>query len=414
VKFFEYFGVVGTLSVLAWIGAAYALARSRHDKPNSWRWLFGALAAAVLATRLGRATSDAIMNARIDDREQIAMTLKEHEEMADDIEKQKLTARFAEDSPEDVLAGKDLTALKEAKGETPEGTAAGTEAGASAGETSLSGVTAAEAPPDVVPAYARGGKRTRAEGKKVGGDGKVGVRIEDTSIRYMKADDLAAARRLDRLNRLAIRLLLLGTLGMMASDYLRAFNRTLTTRWLVPIGGPWLDAISPKARLVLITPPGAAALSPADYAGAAMRRGENVIYFGGRDPWDGAARVARVSVRTWIAWGVTKLVAGAPGVPAGAEFLLDGAWFGRYAVVMPGSDGAEAVLSELIALLRRRRETGAAARRTLHLVWARAEQPAGEILRALRGVAGDTNVRLAVWAGAAETAGLRAAFDEIR
>jgi hypothetical protein len=199
----------------------------------------------------------------------------------------------------------------------------------------------------------------------------------------------------------------------MIWDYLRAFNATRTTRWLVPIGGRWLDALSPKARTVMLTGDGAAAPSPEEYAAAALRRGENLIFFGTRDPWPQAGRIARVAFRSRLLWGVPKLVAGAPGVPPGAEFLLDGAWFGRYAVVVSATDAEPGVLAGVVELLWQRHETGAAARRTVHLIWARPERPPGSAVAALRRLAADANVRLAVWTGAGNAGRLREEYEEV-
>lgn len=437
-KFFEYFGVMGTLSLLAWIAALVMLARSRRDKRHRWRRLFIALALAAAAWQFGETTSNTLMRAKIDDREDVARSLAEQEQIAEQARlaeqekeagEKEITTRFAEDSPEDSPTGQapaedakqsgagvaedapDAAPTGEAPAEDAKQPGAGVAEDSPAGrpgDDDLATVEAAEQ----VPEYKRRGKQTRGEDKKERLDDLGVVEDDLPDVRYMLGDDLIAAKKLDHLNRFVIRLILWTCVGLIVWDYLRAFNATLTTRWLVPIGGRWLDSVSPKARLVLVPPDMATALSPRDYAGAAVRRGENVIYFGTHDPWPEAGRLVRLACRSWLVWALPKVVAGAPGVPDDREFLLDGAWFGWYAVVVPAA--APDVLARMIELLWQRHETGAVARRTVHLVWALPEPPGGDALAALRRLAGDTNVRLAVWTGAVCSPELREGAEEVR
>jgi predicted RNA-binding Zn-ribbon protein involved in translation (DUF1610 family) len=95
--------------------------------------------------------------------------------------------------------------------------------------------------------------------------------------------------------------------------------------------------------------------------------------------------------------GVRKLVAGAPDTPPETEFLLDGAWFRHYAVVVPDAGKADAILAELARILGRRQETRARARRAVHFVWSLPTRPAADAMARLRWIADRVNVSLAVW-----------------
>lgn len=407
--FFECFRIVGTLSVLVWMVSAFALWRSRRRKTESWKWLFIALGSAVLAWYLGRVNSESIMNIMIDRREEIARVIAEHEAMQDEDEKQ-IGASYAEDAPGDELAAKDLRPVQ------PDGKKAAVEVTAPSAQpvvSSVSNETAGMDMPSAEPEYRSRGKQTRDEGKEAKGKEEVKVDLELKTIRYMKEDDRMAAMRLNRANRSIIRLLLLGTLWLIALDYLRAFNATRTTRWLVPIGGRWIDPFSPKARLVLMPPADKSPVSPEEYSRAVLHRGENLVFFGQRDPWPETGRLGRIQFRSWPIWGLSKLVAGAPHVPPVAEFLLDGAWFGRYAVVIPADGSANGILSEMIELLWRRHETGAAARRTLHIVWALPRPPGPDTIDAVRRMGGDIDLRLAVWAQDGNEPAHRELFEQV-
>jgi hypothetical protein len=209
---------------------------------------------------------------------------------------------------------------------------------------------------------------------------------------------MSALQKADRLNRFIIKLLWLATLGILLWDYLKAFNAVLTTHWLLPIGGPWLDSFSPRTRMLLVTPTAAEGRLPAEYhAEAVLRKGEQLIYFGEEDPWPDQPVLARFSVGSWRIWGVKKVVVGTPGVPPEPEFLLDGAWFRHYAVVVPDAGNADAMLAEIVRVLGQRHETRARARRTIHVVWALPTSPDADVIEQLRRMADPVNLSLAVW-----------------
>lgn len=510
-KFFELFGVAGTLSVLAWLAGGAMVAVSFRSRRHRWGWMFGALAAAVAGVLLADVTHRAILRSTLDDREEIErakeMSRRAAAEGATTMAGAdgKITARFAEDSPQEATA-----AAATAAGVDQPASALGTQTVELVEGTN--DAASAMGANDDVPEYARKGKKTRAADKKAENklDKGVAIKEEEVTIWYLKEKDYLAARKMDNINRLFAQLVFLWAAWMIVRVYLRAFNATWTTKWILPIGGHWLDTLSPRNRVVMIRPEAAGILSPASYASAALQRGENLIYFGASDPWAGTDRLVRLellsrlgpgpagfravvaslearskvvrvamnilrwailgwaskvvavvcrwSMAAWtrtmrvtravfqwkaLRWvprlatylvtrdpalavwrlsrqigralvrrDVKKIVAGSRDMPPQNEFLLDGAWFGRYAVVAPAA-AAPGVLADVVELLWERHATGATARQTVHLLWTLPEAPSGETLGALRHIAGGTNVKLVVWNGGAVPAELRKCYDEV-
>lgn len=421
-KFFEYFRFAGTLSVIGWVGAVVLLVLSRR-RAARWRFVLDALTAAVVAWMLGDINSSGISRVTIDTREQdaaaraeqAAVTVMNKPAVEEGAEPQ-IGVHYAEDGSPELTGG--------GSGKT------NAEAGAKDAPTADAGKPAADAgqsqPPDgnvtnagadaKGPSYRQRGKQEREEGKKGALDsGAKKIDVKPEAIRYMKADDLIAAKKLDRLNRFAIQVVLLACLAMVLSDYLRGFNAVVTLRWLIPVGGRWLDGFSPRTRMLLVTGDAAAGgLPPHTYAESVLRKGEDVICFSDRDLWPDKQRLARVAIGTWILWGVKKLVSRSPWRPPNNEFLLDGSWFRHYAVVIKDAAEANAVLAELVDLLGERYETGAGSRHAIHLVWVLPEPPGKDVLEKLMHVGNVTNVSLAVWYKEKHVAaGIAAAFDKV-
>jgi hypothetical protein len=297
-----------------------------------------------------------------------------------------LNTEITRDTREEERAAREEQAAQEAQKETVN----------EEGETELTRQFSESQPQ---PAYRQEGKKEREKGKKERIDIDVDeLAPEEKEIVYMNSRLMSRLQQVDRLNRFLIILLMWTTLGILLWDYLKAFNAVLTTDWLLPIGGPWLDSFSPRTRMLLVTPTAAAGrLSSEYYAETALRKGEQLIYFGAEDPWHEQSVLARLSLGSWRIWGVKKLVAGAPGVSPEPEFLLDGAWFGHYAVVVPDPGNADAILAEQVRILRQRQGTQAKARRTVHIVWALPTRPDAETITQLQSLGDRVNVSLAVW-----------------
>jgi len=377
-KFSVFYGLAGAFSVVAWVGAVVLLVKGLKRRPR-WRLLFAALALALVAYGTAELSSHTLSTkAKLDTRAEELAAKAEQAEVAaaraNMVENEdgeiELTTQFAESLPSPA-------------GDTP---------------PSLDGVVLTDEAARE-PAYRQRGKQEREKGKKDRIDIDVDeIAVEPDEVVYIKSGLMSVMKIADRLNRLTLRLVLLACLGFILWDYLRAFNSPLATRWLLPIGGPWLDSFSPRTRMLLVTPTAAAGrLPPEAYAESVLRKGEQLIFLGAEDPWPEVDELARFKIKSWTAWGVRKLTDGLPGVPSDAEFILDGAWFRHYAVLVCDAGRAATVLAESAELLWQRHETGASARRAVHFVWALPTRPDAEVIAQLRRIAGPVNVCLAVW-----------------
>lgn len=251
-----------------------------------------------------------------------------------------------------------------------------------------------------VPAYRRGGRKERSGGKRAaatapadGTEPDVDAEAEpaEPAVRTMPESQLRIADRFDRINRgLAWGVLSLAV-GLVGCEWVRRFNTTFDTVWPLPLAGTLLDGAAAKT-FVASPPP---SLRLADFLAAAARKGESFIVFADADPLGGRERLTRFAagplasslpVRSWPA----SNLAADPGL---AEIAFETAWFGRGASVVTGDAGANVLLEKFAAMLDRRRDCRARARRTLDIVWSLPSTPAGPAMERLARVAAATNVR---------------------
>jgi hypothetical protein len=366
-KFYDYFGVLGLLSVAAWTVAIVLMGVYARRKRQGYCLLV--LVVAVVSVLLADANSTKISAIRLDQRDEMAAAQKAQRE----------SAEAAGES------GSAAPVLQFAEGD----------------------------PEEAVPAYRQKGKQARTAKKKVDSQAPV-LQSEEEKVepeRYMRQDDLMAANRLDRINLMIVRLMLLVAIGLVFWDYLAWFNATAESRWPLPVGGKWLDDLSRKTRAVLVRPGASPRMTPEAYAERIVRKGENILYFGDRDPWEGNA-YPRFKVWKWTLWSLPKLAYGLPGTPQGSEFALDAAWFGRYGVVIADEGVSRTLLADVFDLLEELRDTGAAARKTVHLMLDLPQVPSADELRTLIRTAGDTNVKVVVWAHEPVTPEYARLFEE--
>jgi hypothetical protein len=281
-------------------------------------------------------------------------------------------------------------------------------------------VTNAASAPDATaePEYRRRGKVQRDAGKKeavgeLSVDQVVAVAApEGPAVRMMKESDVLAANRLDRVNLLIVHLLLLSALGLGGWKYVSRFNRTFDAQLPVPISGRALDALFPKTRAVLTRT--AAGPDPAVYAERCVQKGEPVLLFAAADPWPQQTALPQLGVCNRTLLALPKLLCGAPGVPADPEFVFDAAWFGRYAVVVPGAALTEPMLEAVLDLLRARTVTRAAAARTVNLVWAHDRLPDAARLEELVRLCQATNFKLVAFVPELPPEAVLRLFEEVR
>jgi hypothetical protein len=269
-------------------------------------------------------------------------------------------------------------------------------------------------PEETIQEYRKLGKQVRQKGKKPSStmrDSEPAVEEPEVPVRTLREAELVAANRLDRINLLIVRLLLLLAVGRVVVDYLARLNSTAGGYWPLPIAGGWLDSFSGKTHAVLVKTPTKDRMAPRAYAERVVKNGESFIYFGESDPWQGRDWLPRLSVWRWPVWRLPKVDYGDPAVSVNGEFALDAAWFNRASVVVRSEDGFP-LFEYIVSLISQRHEAGAVARKTVHIIWDLPQAPAAETLLPLIQIAYDTNIKLAVWADASVGDEYASLFEE--
>ncbi len=322
-KLYEYFGVVGIASIVAWAAALLLLAAFARSRMRTRAWL-AAFALALLAFVLAKVNSHYI-------------------------------GQFeTERSPASAGGG------KRESGESGESRPLGDDSR----DSQDSRFAHAQ------PAYREAGKQKRDEGAKIERPELATVSEKPHAVpsaRRLPEADIIAADRLDRLNLFAARLVPWLALLALAFDYLSRLNRTLGCAFPLPIAGRTLDALFPKTHSVLLSTPEAEATR--HYLEQLVRKGETFIYFGTADPWEADALPRLPGAFGANLWPVRKLRHGGQGVPADPRFVFDAAWFGRYCFVVTDPEAATALMAQLADYLDARRIPRASAPRTVHIVW---------------------------------------------
>jgi len=322
VKLYQYFGVVGILSIVAWImGAGLLIRYARRERFKAHYTLV--LGIAIVAHVLGRLNSDQVSGIRVDERARLEAIQEERLRLREASDGPgKVRVRFAEDSASDRLdeAGVSKEDLQQLAGEAeaniaPEGLSTPASAGA---EEKPEEPAMATQDPELAPAggeepaYRRAGKQSREKGKQValpaiGSASEAVTPMADNTFRIMPEPDVTAANRLDRWNLLAIALLLWAASIAFVWDYLLRLNTTFHWRYPLPITGHWLDSVFPKARSVLVLQPKEGVLR--SYLEGIVRKGETFLYLGDKSLWR-VATLPRLPFVTWILWAFRKTRAG--------------------------------------------------------------------------------------------------------
>ena len=269
-------------------------------------------------------------------------------------------------------------------------------------------------------AYRAGGKRRRDPNMLDGKADALTRAVDDEAkgsrlgagARMLPGDDLVRANQLDRLNRFAVRMTLVAAVLFAGLEYLRRLNRTVGSILPLPISCRAIDSIWPKTHAVRLR-----ARSPDDvrrYLEAAVRKGESFLCFAPRDPWPGERGfLDRLPVAGL--WQLRK-VACRPSNPAyGSGLVFESAWYGRCSfVILAGRLDASlsAFLDDLLAALRMRRHTRAAAARSVHLVWDLPAPPPPETLEELAFLCRETNWKLVIVGPDEPDAAARGALEE--
>jgi hypothetical protein len=270
-----YTSIYGILSILLWL-AAWALACRWPRRWHHMQRLALAVGLAVLALGLARVNSDVVSSIGVDRSAEEAAARERQKAMREQAEAEKgkvggETMLFAEEAAVDV---RDEAGRSEADDSGDDSGEYG--AAAPAGEET------AVATGDEEPAYRRGGKKQRAEGKQ--GAGKEAVKSVAKTVTAAKVgkqlveSEKIAADRFDRLNlfvsRWSLAILLLLSVGLYLLEYCLTVAHILP----LPIAGRWLRALGDRSQVVRLQ------AGDGMWVRALLRhfvaRGETYIYIG--------------------------------------------------------------------------------------------------------------------------------------
>lgn len=354
-------GLWGFRALVVWAGALVVFLVGCTMRARSQAFLL-ALALVIGASLCARKNlNDWYASIRTDRRDEINAALADREPQ----EGLATVVRFAEDDPEDRVEG-----------------------GVSRG----------------IPAWRAGGVKLRGGGvatnelAAVRDAAAVTAPEGEESVIYMKADRVSLVRLIERGNRLAIHALALLILLGLAWDYAAAFNSIRSTRPPLPLSSPWIDALSPKSRALVIRPDVGKRWRAEPFLARAVRKGENVVYFGQSPIWEGQETLPRLSLCGLSLWRVPIFRYGAAGLPQGSECAFDAAWFGRYVVTITNDAPCREIIEDFVDILTEHRRSGARSERTLVIAWDRDETLDKPFLVEVAKLAHEANLSLFVYA----------------
>lgn len=404
-RFFDYFGFVGTLSILLWIAAVavagHYIFRERH------RFLprIG-LGLALLGLLCAFQRSELISEMQVDrSGEQRAQEEKIKAETVAAMKKRAADIHFAEDTATDSL---DL-------------------AGASQSELQKLGGGAASQPTDY--AYRQQGKQERVTGKERAREfadasdkaatqpGAAGTQPSTQpssfSDRVWPEAQVIEANWLDSWNLFFSRWIFRGLILLALFDYLRRFSATFDVLLPWPLVHLVSDRLFRKAPAVYVRTTGGATSQnegvppealPRAYLERAIHKGETFIYLGSADPWGGAATLSRGLLPQSFG-KFDKLTldlaaaphSGQPGLVSSPAFAFNATWFARACVVVTQPASAEAMLRHIVDRLENYPAQHAPADQTVNLVLEGITLPPADLLRRVATLAQARNYRLVIF-----------------
>lgn len=300
-KFFIYFQVAGTLSVLAWIAAVVLMARYARRPRRTRAWAL-ALLLAVAGAGLARWNYHNINIIRVDrseEEEKARLELEERKRReAEEAKANAPAARFAEETAADLDKLKAET-LKKGEDARDDNRVYDAAVRKQLKEQAKEDAPAEEPPPaappaagepseastgEDIPSYRGSGKKQRQEGKT-----KKLAAVRDTVKeeekffgRMLPEAEKLQAVRWGRFNLFFSKLFMWLALLLVVVDYLSRFNRTFDALWPMPIAGRWLDNMYPKTHSVILGHDSRAVAQ--EYLRTVAKKGETFIYFGKDDP----------------------------------------------------------------------------------------------------------------------------------
>ncbi len=382
------FGLMGGLSVGAWLMALVWLTAGIRPGRRWQAWLKAA-AAAVVGLLLARATSESIRSIEVDRSQEIrAAEEAAAEETQRKLEGRAAEIRFAEDTDADRA---DL-------------------AGVSATEAAGAYERAVDEELAKIPAYRSRGKQARGAKAATSGTATSGTASSGTAAepaaeegsttaelapeaRKLPEAELIVADRFNRANRLISWTVLSLAVGLCGFEYVRRFNTTFDAVWPLPLAGTPVDGLAAKERIVAVPPDLPGGLPR--FLETAVRKGETFVLFAASDPFPDRESLDRLAAGP-AAWRLPKRSFAAAELAADPELarlVFESAWFDRAAFVLTGESAAAEVLVGMTRAILRRRHTRAAMRQTLNVVWALPGEPPAAALAELTRLADPVNYR---------------------
>ncbi|MBM4164285.1 MAG: hypothetical protein FJ222_07585 [Lentisphaerae bacterium] len=334
-KLFPYTGLLGALSLIAWAGSLYVLTQVMR-KASRPRIYMLALGLVLLSSMLYRLKNEYWKS---------AVTLDRTEEIRKQMEAQKaLEAEEKAEAEAEAAEQAAQTAAENGTAPPPRRT-----------KDLASGVAFAEDAPadltqggysDSVPTYLERGKQVRTipgvtnqiagvrgtnhvagatnqiagvrgtnhvagatnapvslDGEDQTGDEAADAAREGSTEKYtifVKEPQYRLIQQIHRVSRLLINLLLIAVVSTILWNYVVTFNLPWTTWWPLPLSGGSIDAFSPKRPAQTLRPGDAPYAPPEAFLERAIRKGENVIYFGRGPIWASKSSLPRLSL--FIPW----------------------------------------------------------------------------------------------------------------
>lgn len=182
----------------------------------------------------------------------------------------------------------------------------------------------------------------------------------------MPASDRDRANRLDGINLLIVRLLLLAAAGMVVADYLSRANRHGEAYLPLPLPSSWVNACTPLPPVVVL--PRTTRRTRVEELAWFARRGDAFVYCTD-DPTAAAAVPGRLARLPRGGWPMDVLHVRAGDPVTDSRFVFEALWYNRASFVVDSAAYAETLLASVVELLRQRRETRARVRQSVHVVW---------------------------------------------
>jgi len=415
VKLWTYFGLVGFLSIVAWVTASVVLARHlRSVMSLRTRKFWIAFLAAVLGLLLANMNSVRVNKIQVDHSADIAAQAERQKRREAQAEAEAKAQAEAEagisTEQKDAELDEEIQAAAESSGEAaaemtePEKPEEPEEAEEPAGEKSEYEKAAEEETP--VYAYQQKGTVEREKGKKVRDKALEGAtEVDDagkSEARTMLSIDVHRAKHIDRFNMMLAKIAFWLAFASVAVDYGSRFNRTFGNYYPLPVACRVIDALFPKRLSALVQEAKPEAVVA--FLEHVVRKGETFLYFGNTDPWGGREHgparlviedpfpwlqrktrelvehtgVPRDSWPGWLTAAIRKrdlhlfpfrrVVCGETHEDLTSNFVFESAWFGRYCFSVVGAERARNWLADLQAFLMRRQTVFASTRRTVNVV----------------------------------------------